>query len=103
MKLRMNTHVRSCSKSLFGNLYMLEVCSAIAEAYPERVSLMALVGEQALSPSVYSSPLRRLVEGGFLQDLGHDEEDYRTRWYEPKPSPLWEAAKELRRSIGEAA
>lgn len=98
----MNHKLRIRSKSLFGNLYMLEVCSAIAEAFPERVSLMALVGEQALSPSVYSSPLRRLVQGGFLQDLGHDEEDHRTRWYEPQPSPLWEAAKELRRSIEEA-
>jgi len=81
---------------------MLEVCNAIAEAFPGRVSLMALVGERPLSPSVYSSPLRRLVEGGFLRDLGHDEEDHRTRWYEPQPSPLWEAAKELRESIEEA-
>lgn len=98
----MNSRLRNRSKSLFGNLYMLEVCSAIAESFPGRVSLMALVGEESVSPSVYSSPLRRLVQGGFLRDVGHDEEDHRTRWYEPQPSPLWEAAKELRQSIEEA-
>lgn len=78
---------------------MLEVCSGIAEAFPDRVSLMALVGQSQLSPSVYSSPLRRLVEGGFLHDLGHDPDDHRTRWYLPEPSPLWGAAQELARSI----
>jgi len=97
--LRMTTQIRASSKSLFGNLYMLEVCSAIAEAFPERVSLMVLVGETSVSPSVYTSPLRRLVHGGFLRDVGHDEGDHRTRWYEPQPSPLWKAARDLHQSI----
>ena len=95
----MTSRVRASSKSLVGNLYMLEVCSAIAQEFPDRVSLMVLVGDAEISPSVYTSPLRRLVKGGFLRDVGHNEDDHRTRWYEPQPSPLWEAARELHQSI----
>lgn len=98
----MNSPLRSRSKSLFGNLYLLEVCSDIADIFPERICLMGLVGEKELSPSVYSSPLRRLVHGGFLRDAGRDPDDHRTHWYVPEPSPLWDAAKAIRRAIEEA-
>ncbi len=74
---------------------MLEVCAGIAEHAPERLSLMTLIGAKDLSPSLYSAPLKRLVEAGFLEDLGRDQDDHRTRWYGPVETPLWSIAVEL--------
>lgn len=86
---------RERSKYVFGNRYMLEVCVRIAESDAERVSLTSLLGNTALSPSVYSAPLRRLALGELICDLGHDESDHKTRWYSRQDSSFWATAIEI--------
>ena len=97
MKHRMNSEFRARSKDLFGNRYMLEICAQIAENPAKRVSLMSIRGDRDLSPSLYISPLSRLVRVGLLRDVGHEPHDHRTRWYEPAPAQLWAAADEIMR------
>lgn len=91
----MTAETRDRSKHVFGNRYMLEVCVRIAESSTERVSLVSLIGDSGLSPSLYSAPLRRLAAGGLLEDLGRDQ---RTHWYGRRTSGFWAVALDLARS-----
>jgi hypothetical protein len=86
--------VRRRSKDLFRNAYTLEVC-ALIERSDDRVNLTTLLGEEDLSPSLYSGPLRRLAGLGLLMDAGEPSDDRRERWYRPTESHLWLAAREL--------
>lgn len=92
--------LRTPSKQIFGNRYMLEVCVKIARQAPDRVSLTSLIGDSELSPSLYSAPLQRLTKSGLLRDLGRSG-DHRTRWYEPAPSKFWELTVDLAESLSE--
>lgn len=90
--------VRRRSRDLFRHAYMLEICAKIDEATSagERVNLTSLLGTTGLSPSLYSGPLRRLAGLGLLLDSERGGDDHREHWYEPVPSQLWDAARELR-------
>jgi hypothetical protein len=92
---RTKRKLRSRSKCLFGNSYMLEVCLAIGEA-DDRVNLTDLATRNALPPSMYSKPVTRLVELGLLVPASERPgDDYRVRWYRPAASTLWATAAEL--------
>ena len=86
--------LRTKSKKLFGNSYMLEVMVGVAES-PDRVNLTQLLVGKGVSPSSYSGPLRRLADVGLLRLAPRNDDDHRERWYEAKDSPLWDAAVEL--------
>ncbi len=86
--------VRTRSKELFRNSYMLEVCVAVARA-DERVNLTSLVEGTGLSASLYSGPVARLARLGLLVDDPRPGDDYRARWYSRADSWLWMAVQEL--------
>jgi hypothetical protein len=88
--------LRDRSKRLFGHRYMLEVCRAIAQA-DDRVCLTQLLEGTGLSPSVYSTPLTRLVALELLTDSSREGDDYRARWYERAESSLWITVQEMYR------
>ena len=85
---------RGLSKLIFGNSYMLEVCVKVQEA-GSRTNLSLLVGDSGVSPSLYSVPVHRLVEAGFLIPDPQAGDDRRERWYRPRRSTLWKIAKDL--------
>lgn len=88
--------MRERSKQLFGHRYMLEVCLAVGGT-DERVCLTDLASAAAVSPSLYSGPVRRLTDLGLLVPVARrPEDDHRTRWYQRAESSLWAATQELR-------
>lgn len=93
-RMTIGHEVRDRSKRLFGNRYMLEVCVAVARA-SDRVSLTHLATDGNVSPSLYSSPVSRLLQLGLLVEAPRADDDHRARWYKPAQSSLWQAAQEL--------
>lgn len=85
---------RKRSKQLFGNSYMLEVCLEIARG-PARTNQQMLIGRKAISPSVYTAPIKRLRDLELLLDAPRGSDDRRERWYTRAPSSLWQLAREL--------
>ena len=85
--------IRRRSKALFRNAYVLEVSAAITAG--KRFTLTSLLGDSGLSPSLYSGPLRRLVELGLIADDPQPADDHRERWYRAVKSPLWATARAL--------
>ncbi|MEX2374897.1 MAG: hypothetical protein WD942_04820 [Dehalococcoidia bacterium] len=86
---------RGLSKSVFGNSYMLEVCTRIAAHSESRLTLTGLLAADSISPSLFVSPIERLAAAGLLIDEGRDPTDHRRHWYRRADTLLWNAAVEL--------
>ena len=86
--------IRTTSKRLFGDRYMLEVCLAVSEA-DDRVNLSGLASSAHLSSSLYTKSVHRLRALGLLIDAPMKGDDYRVRWYRAAESGLWSVAREF--------
>lgn len=86
--------IRTTSKRLFGDRYMLELCLAVARA-TDRVNLSDLAASAQVTTSLYSKPVQRLRALELLLDAPMDGDDYRVRWYRRAESSLWTVAREL--------